>query len=79
MVDEADVHCLSAFLYELRQALIFCAGAWTARRMVVYQRYLRGTLYQSFAQDAAYVGSGLVDAAAADAALVDDAGSLVEE
>ena len=79
MVDETDVHCLSAFLDKLRQALVVCTGAWAAGRMVVYQSYLCGSLYLGFAQDAAYVGSSLVDAAAADAGFVDDAGSLVKE
>ena len=78
VVDEADVHSLCPFLHELRQALVVCAWTGTARRMVVYQGYLCGTLYQGFAQDAAYIGGGLVDAAAADAGFVDDAGRLVE-
>ena len=45
VVDETDVHCLSAFLDKLRQALVVCTGAWAAGRMVVYQSYLCGSLY----------------------------------
>ena len=47
--------------------------------MVVYQRNLCGALQQCFAQDASYIGAGLVDAAPADSYFIDDTGSLVEQ
>ena len=79
VVYHADVHGLRAFLYGLRQLAVAGAGACVSRGVVVYQRNLCGALQQRFAQDAPYVGAGLVDAAPADAHLVDDACRLVEQ
>ena len=79
VVNQADVHGLRAFLYELRQPAVVHAGMRVSRRMVVYQRNLCGALQQCFAQDASYIGAGLVDAAPADSYFIDDTGSLVEQ
>ena len=62
------------FRHELRQPLVVVTGVRVAGGMVVDQGYLCGALQQGFAQDAAHVGGSLVDAAAADAYFVYDAG-----
>ena len=79
MVDEADVHGLCAFQYELCQLAVVRARLRISGGMVVYQGNLCGALQQGFAQDAPHVGAGLVDAAPADAYFVYDAGCLVEQ
>ncbi len=79
VVGQVYVHGLGGFPHEFRQPLVVVAGVRVAGGMVVDKGYLCGALQQGFAQDAAYVGGGLVDAAAADAYLVYHFGGVVHK
>ena len=79
VVQHADVHHLGGLLHLLCQTDVVRAGLGVAGRMVVHQGQLRGACQESFAENGAHIGRGLVQAATADTHLVDGAAGGIEQ